>query len=275
MPTRAKISIHTGDAPPSPATLSIRLKYASEESTAWFLPEKTAFVTGIPGDLDGTAGMLRQLGVISPSYRWIFGDGHLVVLGNCLDGSEQSIRLLWFFYGLESSAIKHKGHVHFLPGTMEEKHLDGSWKCLQPPYAPKAINAVSQYVFLYDGNQELFRWLMSKHLHLKIGDMAVVQCRRKASCPWIRKTPADRIKWPVLERKPGELALSELSALRKKLQVKLLLLADTDSGEVRLYQGSRSENRPVALPLIRDKEHWAQYVLDSGHNNPGNPNFPG
>lgn len=110
-------------------------------------------------------------GVIDKSYRWTYGNGHLVLLGNFFEESELGIACLWLIYSLEEKAARSGGYVHFILSNREIANLNGEWRYAHPRYAVKRKSSKHPSTALYDGNNELWRWLRHKNIIEKIGDM--------------------------------------------------------------------------------------------------------
>ncbi|MBU2514955.1 metallophosphoesterase [bacterium] len=56
-------------------------------------------------------------------YDWNFDDGHLIIVGDVMDGDDHHLEILWAIRYLEE---KSKGKVHFLLGNHEEEAIIGS-----------------------------------------------------------------------------------------------------------------------------------------------------
>src|SRR5688572_14784709 len=95
-------------------TFSIRLKKELEkESGIYHTLSNIIFVNGCLGNFTEMQEKLIHNGIIDDQFNWILKDGHVVVNGNCLDGSDDSIRILWLLYSLESKALRKGGYLHF------------------------------------------------------------------------------------------------------------------------------------------------------------------
>lgn len=112
--------------------------------------------------------------IIDRHFQWIFNEGHLVVLGNSFDGSEQTTEYLWFLYDLEQKARAQGGYVHFMPGSHEIMHINGKWRNEHPPYAPATAKVRTPITALYDANFELRRWLGVKNVVERIGNILFI-----------------------------------------------------------------------------------------------------
>ena len=115
--------------------------------------------------------ILLQNGVIDKNNKWIFDNGHLVIIGDCFDRGEQVTECLWLTYSLEEKARKKGGYVHFILGNHEIMNLNGDWRYVHPKYA---TSSKVPYTALYYGNNELWKWLCTKNIIEKIGDTVFV-----------------------------------------------------------------------------------------------------
>ena len=126
-------------------------------------------------DIEGNFGALRKLlqvnNVIDENLNWKFGDGHLVLIGDLFDRGELVTEVLWLIYSLEEKANADGGHVHFILGNHEIMNLSGDLRYLQKKYLDNANLLHQNYVSLYDENSELGRWLRTKNVVEKIGNI--------------------------------------------------------------------------------------------------------
>lgn len=174
MPTRAKIAISEPGVEPRKRYFSLRLKQSlSVEPTEYRDPQKLMVIRNIQGDFHIFRELLISVGIIDQKYHWIFGDGHLVITGDCLGENEIGTECLWLVYALEEKAKRKGGYVHFILGKNEINNLNGAWQRLQPRYAKSRRTSKAPYVVLYDGNSELRRWLQTKNIVEKIGSVFV------------------------------------------------------------------------------------------------------
>jgi len=126
-------------------------------------------------DIEGNFGALRKLllanKVIDEDFNWKFDDGHLVLVGDFFDRGQQVTEVLWFIYYLEEKAKASGGYVHFILGNHEIMNLSGDLRYLQKKYLDNANLLHQNYVSLYDENSELGRWLRTKNVVEKIGNI--------------------------------------------------------------------------------------------------------
>jgi hypothetical protein len=129
----------------------------------------------ILSDIEGNFGALRKLlvagKVIDEDFNWTFGNGHLVLVGDFFDRGLHVTEVLWLIYSLEDKAKAAGGYVHFVLGNHEIMNLSNDLRYLNPKYVSNAILLNRNYVSLYDENSELGRWLRTKNVVEKVGDM--------------------------------------------------------------------------------------------------------
>lgn len=101
--------------------------------------------------------------VIDTNLNWIFGKGHLVLLGDFMDRGFSTTQVLWFIYKLEQDAKKQGGHVHFIIGNHELYNLQGKFKSASYKYSGVASILGKQQHNLYDKNSFIGKWMTSKN----------------------------------------------------------------------------------------------------------------
>jgi hypothetical protein len=134
----------------------------------------TFVISDIGGDFRNFCRILVRGRIIDRALNWIFEDGHLVILGNCLDSNRDVLECLWLIYALEEKAKKEEGHVHFIWGDKELKGINGDWRFRHPKYAKLPDQDKRTTAALYDGSNELWRWLKTKNLMERIGSILFV-----------------------------------------------------------------------------------------------------
>ncbi|MEO6454092.1 MAG: metallophosphoesterase [Ginsengibacter sp.] len=126
-------------------------------------------------DIEGNFGAFRKLlevgKVINNDMEWTFGNGNLVLVGDFFDRGQQVTEVLWFIYYLEEKAKAAGGYVHFILGNHEIMNLSGDLRYLPQKYLDNALILNQKYITLYDENSELGRWLRTKNVVEKIGEI--------------------------------------------------------------------------------------------------------
>lgn len=153
---------------------SLRLKQAlKNEPVAYAMPKRLFVIADIEGHFQPFCKQLLKRRIIDKYLQWTFGEGHLVILGDCfVDNDTQAAECLWFIYSLEEQARKEGGYVHFILGN--HKILTGEWRSSHPRYAEQKTNSRKPITALYNGNTELWHWLQTKNVIEKIGPMLFV-----------------------------------------------------------------------------------------------------
>ncbi len=159
----------------------VRLKNDIKVSNdKYVLPEKIIAISDIEGNFEGLSGFLEKNSVIDNNFKWIFGDGHLVLLGDFIDRGNNVIPTLWLIYKLEAEAEKHGGKVHFILGNHEIMNIQGDWRYAKSRYKKIAQeigghkNTEKNYRVIYSKNSHLGKWLRSKNIIEKIGQYIFV-----------------------------------------------------------------------------------------------------
>jgi len=101
--------------------------------------------------------------VIDPDLNWIFGKGHLVLVGDFMDRGFSTTQVLWFIYKLEQDAKSQGGHVHFIIGNHELYNMQGKFKSASYKYYGVASILGKQHHDLYNESSFLGKWLASKN----------------------------------------------------------------------------------------------------------------
>lgn len=129
-------------------------------------------------DIEGNFGPFRKLlqanGVIDSNYNWTFGDGHLVLVGDFFDRGSQVTEVLWLIYSLEEKSKAAGGYVHFILGNHEIMNMSDDIRYVQAKYKENATLLGESYVDLYGENSELGRWLRTKNIIEKVGNVLYI-----------------------------------------------------------------------------------------------------
>jgi len=106
--------------------------------------------------------------VIDEKLNWIFGHGHLVLLGDFVDRDFSTTQVLWFIYKLEQEAKEKGGTVHYILGNHELKNMQGNFENTSPKYYHVSSILKKQQTDLYGKNSFLGKWMSSKNSIEKI-----------------------------------------------------------------------------------------------------------
>jgi hypothetical protein len=159
------------DEPGKTFTVQLKDKIQVEKSE-FEEPSKIVAISDIEGNFRAFRELLQQSGVIDSNYNWTFGDGHLVLVGDFFDRGNQVTEVLWLIYSLEDKAKAAGGYVHFILGNHEIMNLSGDLRYVAEKYVQNAELLGENYTWgLYGKNSELGRWLRTKNIIEKIGDV--------------------------------------------------------------------------------------------------------
>lgn len=149
-------------------------KKLSIEPTVFAQPEKLLALSDIEGNFDAFRKLLQANGVIDEQFNWTFGNGHLVFAGDMFDRGSQVTECLWLTYSLEEKAKVAGGYVHFILGNHEIMNMQGNHRYAIPKYTANAALIGKTLQQLYNENSELGRWLRTKNIIEKIGDLLFI-----------------------------------------------------------------------------------------------------
>ena len=153
-------------------TFTVKLKsQIQNEKTEFSNISKQFIVSDIEGNFSAFRKLLQANNVIDANFNWVFGEGHLVLTGDFVDRGIQQNEVLWLIYSLEEKAKAAGGYVHFILGNHEIMNLNGDHRYLNTKYVEAATLLMENFVSLYGENAELGRWLRSKNVVEKVGDI--------------------------------------------------------------------------------------------------------
>jgi hypothetical protein len=154
-------------------TFMLRDDYRDEE-TFYASPVKLLALSDIEGNFSALKTMLLGAKVMDKQFRWSFGEGHLVLVGDFFDRGLNVTECLWLIYKLEGEAAAAGGKVHFILGNHELLNLQGNTTYVRKKYLANAALLGEEYKLWYDQHSELGRWLRTKNAVERIGD--IVYC---------------------------------------------------------------------------------------------------
>ncbi|HEY6062898.1 MAG TPA: metallophosphoesterase [Chitinophagaceae bacterium] len=171
LPQKESLSvIVTTDEPGKTFTVQLKKKLQIEKSEYKKVNKQMA-ISDIEGNFRAFRKLLQANAVIDSDFNWTFGEGHLVLTGDFFDRGNQVTEVLWLIYSLEEKAKQAGGYVHFILGNHEIMNMNGDLRYVQPKYKENAALLGERYEDLYGENSELGRWLRTKNIIEKVGDM--------------------------------------------------------------------------------------------------------
>jgi hypothetical protein len=158
------------DEPGKTFNVKLHTKYTPEKAT-YSKPKKMMVVSDIEGEFAALRKLLQANGVIDKDYHWTFGEGHLVMVGDFVDRGTMVTEVLWLAYSLENQAEAAGGKVHFILGNHEIMNMNGDHHYVHPRYMAHADSMRVPYLDLFGQNAELGRWLATKNITERIGNI--------------------------------------------------------------------------------------------------------
>ena len=131
-------------------------------------------LSDIHGQYETGRKLLEVNGVIDADQHWIYGDGHLVIVGDVFDRGDQVTELLWLIHNLQIEAERAGGRVHFLLGNHETLTLEGDERYLNPKYRITSGLTGKFYHELYGPDTYLGRWLRSLPLAVQLDETVFI-----------------------------------------------------------------------------------------------------
>ena len=135
---------------------------------------KFVAISDIHGQYDLFEALIRTHNVIDEDGNWIYGDGHLVVVGDVFDRGEKVTETLWLLFQLEKQAAAVGGKVHLLLGNHELMILHGDVRYIHPKYRYTQGVFGIEYPKLYDEKTVLGQWLRTKNISTVINGIGFV-----------------------------------------------------------------------------------------------------
>ncbi len=170
-------------------TFDVKLKSKLQvERSEWGKLKKQLVISDIEGNFAAFRKLLVANKVIDDNFNWIFEEGHLLLIGDFVDRGAQVTEVLWLIYSLEEKARATGGYVHYVLGNHEIMNMSGDLRYLHPKYVEAAKLMDKPFVELYGESSELGRWLRTKNVAEKIGDILYVH---GGISPMVYRVPFD------------------------------------------------------------------------------------
>lgn len=153
-------------------TLSVKLKpkHTNEKAETGRV-KKMLVISDIEGNFAALRKLLLGNNVIDENFNWMFEKGHLVFIGDFVDRGTMVTEVLWLIYSLEEKAKAAGGQVHYILGNHEIMNMSGEVKYVHGRYLEHAALMNRNYIDLFGPNAEIGRWLATKNVVERIGDI--------------------------------------------------------------------------------------------------------
>jgi hypothetical protein len=147
-------------------------QFSSQEQFEFKQPEKILAVSDIEGNIYALQSILRSNGVIDSECNWTYGENHLVILGDLIDRSNNTLACLWLIFKLDKQAKAFGGAVHYLLGNHELMNFIDDLRYVHAKYKNSIV--LPFYKNLFNSSSIIASWIKSKNTIEKIGDYLFV-----------------------------------------------------------------------------------------------------
>lgn len=158
------------DEPGTVFTVALKKELVNEK-TEYPDIKKIFILSDIEGNFKSFHKLLLANGIIDDKFNWTFGTGHMVLTGDFFDRGDRVTEVLWLIYSLEEKAKAAGGYVHFILGNHEIMNMSNDFRYVHPKYMENAALINETYAALYGENSELGRWLRTKNIVERVGDI--------------------------------------------------------------------------------------------------------
>lgn len=138
------------------------------------MPSKCLFMSDIEGEFANFRRLLIAAKVIDTAYNWTYGTGSLVIPGDLFDRGKDVVPELWLLYNLEDEARGAGGRAIIINGNHDIMNLSGDHRYTDSKYFKDAWLLHTDINGLFGKHTELGRWLRTKNLIVKVGNVLVM-----------------------------------------------------------------------------------------------------
>jgi len=153
-------------------TFTVKLKQKLDNEKAEYKKvSKMLILSDIEGNFEALRKLLQANHVIDDDFNWTFEKNHLVLIGDFVDRGTMVTEVLWLIYSLEEKAKAAGGYVHYILGNHEIMNMSNDLRYVQQRYLRNAALMNTSYMQLFGANAEIGRWLATKNVTERIGDV--------------------------------------------------------------------------------------------------------
>jgi hypothetical protein len=161
-PTSRVNRITLAPQPPAPA------------KSQWDAPKKLLAISDLEGNYLHALRFLQNNNVLDDEGNWIWGAGHLVLVGDLVDRGQSVTEVMWLIKRLEREAEAAGGQVHYVLGNHEAMVMKGDLRYIHPKYHFVTERLGITYDALFGPDSEIGRWWRTKNAVVRVGNLLFV-----------------------------------------------------------------------------------------------------
>jgi len=142
--------------------------------STWIEPSRLMAISDLEGNYRNARKFLETNKLIDQKGNWIWGKGHLVLVGDLVDRGSQVTELMWLLHRLERQARKAGGRVHYVLGNHEAMVMGGDLRYIHPKYHFVTARMKLPYDRLFASDTEIGRWWRSKNGVETVGNLLFI-----------------------------------------------------------------------------------------------------
>ena len=162
------------DFPGLRQSITLDPKPPESPKSVWSRPSKLMAISDLEGNYENAVQFLQANKIIDSNRDWIWGEGHLVLVGDLVDRGSQVTEVMWLFRRLERQAQKAGGDVHYILGNHEAMVMGGDLRYINPKYHFVTSRMKLNYDRLFAEDTEIGRWWRTKNGVETVGNLLFV-----------------------------------------------------------------------------------------------------
>ncbi|GEM_PF-6465483 len=152
--------------------LSYDISTPTAEKSVYESVKRILAIGDIHGQYNRLVKNLKSNSVVDNDLNWIYGDSHIVFVGDIFDRGDKVTETLWLIRKLEKQAEIKGGKVHLLIGNHENMVLMNDLRYIAPKYYALSYNSGITFEKMFGEDSFLGQWLRSKNVVMRINDIA-------------------------------------------------------------------------------------------------------
>lgn len=154
---------------PSLPLVNLRdLSYETDNDAIYKGVDKVVAVSDVHGKYEILINMLISQRVIDEKHQWIFGQNHLVIVGDNFDRGDKVVEILWFLFYLQKKAEAEGGKVHMLLGNHEVMTINGDLRYVNRKYLYTSAAFTTPYNEFFREGSILGDWITTHKIMVSI-----------------------------------------------------------------------------------------------------------